>query len=90
VGNPGPAPGRFDCRNDESNFMKTDYIWTAAGTNIEVRFRKLGWVPPSEDPKYIKKWADWRALLARTVDDWQPERLDKKQPGSIHQLRFKK
>lgn len=70
--------------------MKKDYIWTAAGTNIEVRFRKLGWVPPSEDPKYIKKWADWKAHLARTVDDWQPERTEEVIKSSIYPIRFRK
>jgi hypothetical protein len=90
VGSNGHFDRRHCCAANKDVYMKPDYIWTAAGTNIEVRFRKLGWVPPSEDPKYIKKWADWRALLARTVDDWQPERFEKKQLGSIHQLRFKK
>ena len=25
-------------------------------TNIMDRFRKMGWVPPSEDPEYLEKW----------------------------------
>ena len=25
-------------------------------TNIVDRFRKMGWVPPSEDPEYLEKW----------------------------------
>lgn len=25
-------------------------------TNIMDRFRKMGWIPPSEDPKYLEKW----------------------------------
>lgn len=70
--------------------MKKDYIWTAAGTDIMVRFRKMGWVPPSEDPAYIKKWADWRVFMARTIDDWKVETPKPKQNANLLQMRKNK
>jgi len=47
----------------------TDFIYTPATTRIDVRWRTLyNWVPPSEDPVYQKKWADFRALAARGIE----------------------
>ena len=31
-------------------------------TDVVATFRRLGWVPPSEDPKMIKKWQYYREL----------------------------
>lgn len=28
----------------------------SVSTNILETFRKMGWVPPSEDPKILEKW----------------------------------
>lgn len=54
--------------------MKTDQpIWTPAGTDVTIRWKKMGWVPPSDDPFYLKKWAEHKALMARTIEDWRPE-----------------
>lgn len=52
---------------------KNDYIYTPASTDITVRWRKMyGYVPASEQAKYQKKWADFRALTSRTLDDVEP------------------
>jgi len=32
----------------------------------------MGWWPASEQAKYIKKWADFREMCARTLDDLEP------------------
>lgn len=52
-------------------------IYTPAGTDVTIRWKKMGWVAPSDDPVYQKKWADWKLLMARTIDDWQPEKKSK-------------
>jgi hypothetical protein len=47
----------------------TDFVYTPASTSIIERWRRVyNWVPPSEDPAYIKKWADFRAMSARGVE----------------------
>ena len=30
----------------------TNYIWTPSGTDITIRWRMHGWVPPSEQGEY--------------------------------------
>lgn len=53
--------------------MESNYIYTKAGTDITVRWKKLyNYTPASEQAKYIKKWADFREICARTLDDLQP------------------
>ena len=53
--------------------MESNYIYTKAGTDITVRWKKLyNYTPASEQAKYIKKWADFRDMCARTLDDVQP------------------
>jgi hypothetical protein len=50
--------------------MDNDYIYTPASTDITVRWRKIyGYVPASEQQLYKKKWADFKALFNRTLDD---------------------
>jgi hypothetical protein len=50
-----------------------DYIYSKAGTDITVRWKKLySYVPASEQAQYIKKWSDFREMCARTLDDVQP------------------
>jgi hypothetical protein len=34
----------------------------AAGTNVLATFRRLGWTPPSEDPKTQEKWQYYKSL----------------------------
>ena len=49
---------------------KNDYVYTPASTDITIRWRKLyGYVPASEQAKYQKKLADFRAITSRTLDD---------------------
>jgi hypothetical protein len=51
----------------------TDYVYTPASTSITERWRRIyNWIPPSEDPAYIKKWADFRAISARGVESLDP------------------
>lgn len=46
------------------------YVYTPASTDITIRWRKMyGYVPASEQAKYQKKWADFRAITSRTLDD---------------------
>ena len=53
--------------------MKNDYVYTKAGTDITLRWKKMyGYTPASEQAQYIKKWADFREMCARTLDDVQP------------------
>lgn len=50
--------------------MTNDYVYTKAGTDIAVRWRKMyNYVPPSESPEYTRKWADFRAICNRSLDD---------------------
>ena len=47
-----------------------NYIYTPSSTDITIRWRKVyGYVPASEQAKYQKKWADFRALTLKTLDD---------------------
>ena len=49
---------------------KNDYVYTPASTDITIRWRKMyGYVPASEQSRYQKKWADFRAITSRTLDD---------------------
>ena len=48
-----------------------DYIWTPSGTDITERWRKMGWVPPSENHAYQQKWSSYRELPLRTLTDEQ-------------------
>jgi hypothetical protein len=49
--------------------MSTDYVYTPASTDITIRWRTLyGWVPPSEQAVYQKKWTNFRALAAQGVE----------------------
>jgi hypothetical protein len=66
--------------------MENSYIYTKAGTDITIRWRKLyNYIPASEQAQYIKKWADFRDMCARTLDDLQPIF-----PKEIVNLRFKR
>jgi len=47
-----------------------DFIYTAASTDITIRWRKIyGYFPSSEQEFYKKKSADFKALFHRTLDD---------------------
>ena len=46
-----------------------EYVWTPPGTDITIRWRQMGWVPPSEQPEYQKKWKYYQELPMRKLDD---------------------
>lgn len=48
--------------------VSDNYIYTPSSTDITIRWRKAGWVPPTEDPKYQKKWADFRIQCAQGIE----------------------
>lgn len=65
-----------------------DYIYTKAGTDITIRWRKLySYTPPSEQEVYKNKWADFRAKCNKSVDDLQPVMPAK--PAQIFRLNLK-
>jgi hypothetical protein len=65
--------------------MQNNYIYSKSGTDITIRWQKLyGYVPPSKQGKYIKKWADFRESCTKTLDDLQPAF-----PMEVVNLRFK-
>jgi hypothetical protein len=49
--------------------MSHNHIWTPAGTDITIRWRMLGWVPPSEQAEYQMKWKYFQELPMRRLDD---------------------
>jgi hypothetical protein len=54
--------------------MTKDYIYTPASTDITLRWAKLyNYVPASEQAKYQRKWRDFKATMAKTVEDLEPE-----------------
>jgi len=50
-----------------------EHIWTAAGTDITLRWRLAGWVPPSELQEYRDKWKYFQNLPLRNLDDTAKE-----------------
>ena len=46
-----------------------DYIWTPSGTDITERWRRMGWVPPSETYAYQQKWSSYRELPLRSLTE---------------------
>jgi hypothetical protein len=37
-------------------------------TDITVTFRRFGYVPPSENPAYLRKWAEWKSKFNTTTE----------------------
>jgi hypothetical protein len=67
--------------------MENDFIYTPSSTNITIRWRKVyGYVPASEQAKYQKKWADFRALSLKTLDDVDIPEL----PGVVQWKKWQK
>lgn len=57
----------------------SEKIYTPSSTNIEIRWRKMyGYIPASEQPEYQKKWAEFRALLAKGVEALEPAEAEVK------------
>jgi hypothetical protein len=51
-----------------------EFVYTPATTDITIRWRKLyNWTPPSEDPVQQRKWAAFRAQMARGVESIAPD-----------------
>lgn len=48
--------------------IRKEYVWTAAGTNIEERWKLHGWVRPSEQLEYQAKWKLYQELPLRNLD----------------------
>lgn len=49
--------------------MSNEHIWTPAGTDVTIRWRAAGWIPPSELPEYQAKWKYYQELPLRKLDD---------------------
>jgi hypothetical protein len=49
--------------------MDNDYIYTPVGTDITIRWKLHGYVPPSELPEYLAKWKYYQELPLRKLDD---------------------
>lgn len=73
--------------------MKSNYVYTKAGTDITLRWAKLyNYVPASEQEFYKKKWADFRAICNQSIEDIQPAVEDIEpapQPVAIYQWKRK-
>ena len=53
--------------------MENHFIYSKAGTDITLKWKKLySYTPASEQAQYIKKWADFREMCSRTLDDLEP------------------
>lgn len=55
----------------KSNNMKDSdrYVYTPSTTDVTIRWRaNYGWVPPTEDPEYQKKWAHFRMQCAQGIE----------------------
>ena len=53
------------------NGMKASdhYVYTPSTTDVTIRWRaKYGWVPPTENPVYQQKWADFRMRCAAGIE----------------------
>jgi len=60
-------------KNIKVKKMQPNYVYTKAGTDITLRWKKIyGYKPASEQAQYIKKWADFREMCAKTLDDVEP------------------
>ena len=54
-----------------------EYVWTAAGTNIEERWiKQYGWVRPSEQPEFQAKYKYYQELPLRKLDDKAKEQYE--------------
>jgi len=53
-----------------------EHIWTTSGTDIAIRWRLTGWVPPSELQEYRDKWSYYQNLPLRKLDDQAKEQYE--------------
>ena len=51
------------------NISRADlYVYTPASTDVTIRWKLRGWIPPTQDPVYQKKWADFRKISAAGIE----------------------
>jgi IS1 family transposase len=53
-----------------------EHIWTTSGTDITIRWRLTGWLPPSELQEYKDKWSYYQNLPLRRLDDMAKEQYE--------------
>jgi hypothetical protein len=53
-----------------------EYIWTAPGTDVTIRWRLKGWLPPSELKEFRDKWRYFQNLPLRNLDDNAKEQYE--------------
>jgi len=53
-----------------------EYIWTAPGTDVTIRWRLKGWLPPSELKEFRDKWRYYQNLPLRNLDDNAKEQYE--------------
>jgi hypothetical protein len=46
-----------------------EHIWTPSGTDVTIRWKMNGWVPPSELAEFQAKWKYYQELPLRKLDD---------------------
>ncbi len=72
-------PNQMPLFDEVSTITSHDDQWfkwnPAVSTDVTATFRKFGWVPPSEDPAYLRKWRDWKARFSDAPTQQQPEPL---------------
>jgi hypothetical protein len=54
---------------NDSTKSESEYVYTRAGTCITERWKKAGWIPPSQDPAIQAKWAYYQSLPSRCITD---------------------
>jgi hypothetical protein len=50
-------------------FTTNEHIWTKSGTDITIRWKMAGWIPPSDQQEYKDKWQYFQNLHLRQLDD---------------------
>ena len=53
-----------------------EYIWTASRTDVTIRWRLKGWLPPSELKEFRDKWRYFQNLPLRNLDDNAKEQYE--------------
>jgi hypothetical protein len=49
--------------------MTNEYVWTPAGTDVTIKWRRMGWTPPSEQPSIRAKWKYFQELPMRHLTE---------------------
>lgn len=44
------------------------YIYTPSTTDITIRWKANGWIPPTENPTFQKKWAEFRSKTSAGIE----------------------